>query len=133
MRRVDPPVRIPAWNPEPSNEPMRARCRSCPSRTTRHRRFDRVPVPFPGIIQSLYVREGVPGVGDDSFNLYVGSALYAEYDVTLGNGETGGSAGVAAADAVELTPGAYVQVYCDAAAMGAGSDVVAVLKGITWV
>ncbi|UCE26840.1 MAG: hypothetical protein JSW52_10920 [Candidatus Coatesbacteria bacterium] len=92
-----------------------------------------VPIPFPGIIQSLYVREGVPGIGDDSFKVYVGGALYADYDVTLGNGETGVSAGVAAADAVELTPGAYVQIYCDAAAMGAGSDAVAVLKGITWV
>ena len=91
-----------------------------------------VPVPFPGIIQSLYVREGAAGTGTDRFKLYVGGTLYAAYDVTLGSGENGGSKGVAAADAVELSPGSYVQVFCDAAGMGAGSDAVAVVKGITW-
>jgi hypothetical protein len=90
------------------------------------------PVPYPGIVQSLHVREGMAGTGTDQFRLYVGGALYDVYDVDLGNGENSGSKGVALADAVEILQGAYVQVYCDAAGVGAGSNAVAVVKGITW-
>jgi hypothetical protein len=91
------------------------------------------PVPYPGLVQSLHVRKGTAGTGTDRFRLYVSGTLYSNYDVDVGNGENGGSKGVTMADAVEVMPGEYVQVYCDAAGVGAGSNAVAVVRGITWV
>lgn len=90
------------------------------------------PVPYPGIVQSLCVREGTAGTGTDRFRLYVNGTLYSDYDVDVGNGENGGSKGVTMGDAVEVIPAEHIQVYCDAAAVGAGSDAIAVVKGITW-
>lgn len=91
-----------------------------------------IPIPFPGLIQSMFIREGTSGTGTDVFTLFIGGVAKVNYDVALGDGITDNSAGVTMTNAEAVDQGDYIQVYCDADLANPGSNAVAVVKGITW-